>query len=1385
MRSALVCRQLLVSIVLFMAQVSFAQHGKGSYHGRKAVEGEALVKFRQITSASAAEMVQSHDLTSIRPLGGVRNLYRLRSRSKKVDQLVTELAARPDVMYAEPNYEWYALEIPNDPQFTYQWALQNLGQSTPSFAGGMPGADISAISAWDISTGSKAHVVGIVDTGIDYTHPDLQTNIWSAPSDFSVTLNGVPITCPAGTHGFNAIDGTCYPMDDHMHGTHVSGIIGAAGDNSVGIAGVNWTTQLMGLKFLSASGSGYTSDAVTAIEFGIQAKAYFASQNGADLRVLSNSWGGGGFSQALQDEVDRAASNNILFVAAAGNSSVNIDVMPMYPAAFNRANMINVAATDNNDGLAGFSNYGPKSVHLGAPGVAVLSTLPNNTYGYLSGTSMATPQVSGAAALMLSVCSLDTAGVKEIILDNVDAIASLSTQTITGGRLNVNHAIRSCNGPVGLSPMWVSFGTGLVGKNSKPSAVILTNYQDVPLRIDNISIAGDFIQSNDCGTSVGARASCTITVNFNPSIPGGRNGQLQVIDDASNSPQVAQLSGTGAVSADLVATASIPATVISPGAVVTVSSTVTNQGTADAGSSVAGIYLSKTATKSGSILSAATVSVPMLQAGQSFSTQAALSIPSTVNPGAYYVIACADDTNVITESDETNNCSAAPSALQVQLADLVESSVSFVQSDGQTIQITDTAANQGLADAIAFVTQYYASPYTWKNTSARQLTGSRSISGLSAGASSQGTATVGVPDDLVGTYYVVACADDTGVVRESSESNNCAASASKVQVGPDLVEYGISSAQSSSGPGLSIAVSDTTSNSGNHIAANSVTQFYLAPYSSKSTAAHLLGGNRSVGTLNPGGSSAGTTNVTVPADMAVGSYYLLACADDNGQVAESNENNNCASSATKIQIGPDLAESGVSSSQTITGPGLSLTVTDTASNQGGGSAAAFITQYYLSPYTTKSTMARLLIGSRSIPGLAPSAAMAGTTNITVPSDMAIGSYYLLACADDTSQVAETNENNNCAAATAKIQVGPDLIESAVNSAQSLTGSGQSITVSDTAMNQGGAAAGASITQYYLAPYTTKTSAARLLAGGRPIMMIGAGASSSGTVVVTIPVDMAVGSYYLLACADDAAQVPEISESNNCVASSSKIQVGPDLVETGVSSSPTLTGAGLNLTAADTTINQGGGSVGSSSVQYYLAPYTTKNTAARLLSGSRTISVLPPGGSSAGTSVVTVPSDMATGSYYLLACADDTGQVMETSENNNCGASPVKVQVGSDMVESGVSSSVSATGPGLTLIVNDTAIDQGGGSAASSITQYYLAPYASKTAAARLLAGNRMIAALTPGGTSSGITSVVVPADMALGSYYVLACADDTNVVQETNESNNCAAASGKIQVLAQ
>lgn len=350
-------------------------------------------------------------------------LYTRRSnpcKRAKMRRMLKQLRGRPR---CEPNYAYFASAAPNDSFYSYQYA------STP----------MSLPAAWDKTTGSSNRIVLVIDTGVLYTHPDLAANMWANPGE--VPGDGIDNDSNGyvdDVYGINAITNSGNPLDDHGHGTHCAGILGGHGNNGQGVAGVAWNTKIVAAKFLSSSGSGSLSNAIKSINYGTALRLA-----GHNVVVSNNSWGGGSYSPTLAAAIAAAGDAGILFVAAAGNSSSDNDASPSYPASYTHDSVLAVASTTSSNALSSFSNFGASSVDIAAPGSSIISTYLSNDYAYLSGTSMAAPQVSGVALLVQSVCSnvLTVSQVKTAILSTGQWYASLYEKVSTSSIVNASNAI--------------------------------------------------------------------------------------------------------------------------------------------------------------------------------------------------------------------------------------------------------------------------------------------------------------------------------------------------------------------------------------------------------------------------------------------------------------------------------------------------------------------------------------------------------------------------------------------------------------------------------------------------------------------------------------------------------------------------------------------------------------------------------------------------------------------------------------------------------------------------------------------------------------------------------------------------------------------------------
>lgn len=412
----------------------------GSAHAAtaSAVPGELIVKFSGNADGGDREAARNQADVTLEHALPVNGLQLVKAQpGQSTSEAAAQLERSPDVAYAEPNQYRRAAAAPNDAYFSYLWGDSNHGQDAD---GGTPGADIHAPAAWDVTTGSPNVTAAVIDSGIDATHPDLSSQIWTNPGETGGGRESNGIDDDGNgyvddAHGWDFVQGDNNPNDENGHGTHVSGTIAASGNNGQGVAGISWNSRVMPLRVLDANGSGSVAGL-------IQAYHYAAAKG---VRVVNLSLTGSSFSSAEQDAI--AAAPNTLFVVAAGNggsdgSGDNNDTGPQYPCSYPLPNIVCVAASDQNDNRASFSNYGAGSVDLAAPGTHILSTVPGG-YSFFDGTSMATPQVTGVASLILSVRpSESTADIKADLLGGADPVPAFAGITVTGGRLDANRSVR-------------------------------------------------------------------------------------------------------------------------------------------------------------------------------------------------------------------------------------------------------------------------------------------------------------------------------------------------------------------------------------------------------------------------------------------------------------------------------------------------------------------------------------------------------------------------------------------------------------------------------------------------------------------------------------------------------------------------------------------------------------------------------------------------------------------------------------------------------------------------------------------------------------------------------------------------------------------------------
>lgn len=1095
-------------------------------NARPFAEGEVLVKFRSGVDGNGRAAAHRSAVAALLAENRRTGVQRVRVRPGDESAAVARYLRNPNVAFAEPNlvrripdvvsHGAGSSALPADHNFAQQWGLHNTGQSfycLPWITGQLclytatADADIDAPEAWAVSRGSSAVTVAVIDSGIDYTHPDLSPNY-------------------AGGDDFVSTDGD--PMDDHGHGTHVAGIIAAAVDNltgtpgaAEGVAGVAPRARIRAYKACSADGS--------CTDFAIEQAIARAIDDGAS--VINMSLGSLEYSQSLDEAVQDAWNAGLVVVAGAGNNNTTA---PFYPAAL--PNVVAVAAFDEDGRRASFSNHGAW-VDLSAPGNVVVSTYPMSAcagaatppgdtgcYAWLSGTSMAAPHVAGAAALIWSRGDVSSnAQVVNILLSSADgkgvSTTRLDAWTAHGG-VNLHDAISF--GLTNLPPVADAGPDQTVPDTNGDGTELVTLDGRASTDRDG-SITSYVWREGAASIAVGATSSVWLSV-------GVHTLTLEVTDDDGET-----------------ATDSVVVTVEAANRV-TVIASVTQA--AEAGPASGEFTISRTGgtsvpltvryTLSGTAVAGsdyvALPGVATIAAGASTSVVAVMPIDDAVYEGnetvglgiavdAGYTVGSPRDATVTIVSDDLP-------------PDLVVTAMTVPAAGGADtdIVVTDTTANQGTGAAPPSRTGFYLSANAALDAP-DVLLGSRSIPALAAAASHQQSTTVHIPAGTApGTYYVFAKADFDGALPEKVETNNVKSSGA-LRIGPDLVVSAVGT-PSSAVAGQSFIVNDSTKNQGAGHALVSSTGFYLSA-NLVVDAGDLFLGSRAAGALDAGATGSGSVSLQLPSSVAPGSYYVVARADWNNGVAEVAESNNERASSA-VKIGGDLVLTALTASATA-GAGGPMTVTDTTTNTGAAPVQGSITGFYLSLDFAFSASADVPLGSRPVPSLQPAGASTASIQVTVPQGTAPGTYYVIGAADAGGAVGESVENNNTRNSGA-VRVGPDLVVTSLIGPSSAV-SGTSFTASDTAMNQGGDAAAGSVTRFYLSS-NTALDAGDLLLGSRTVPPLAPGQGHAGSALLVVPAGTSPGTYVVIAVADGGSAVAEAVENNNTRVKTMTVSAAP-------------------------------------------------------------------------------------------------------------------------------------------------------------------------------------------------------------------------------------------------
>jgi subtilase family serine protease len=635
----------------------------------------------------------------------------------------------------------------------------------------------------------------------------------------------------------------------------------------------------------------------------------------------------------------------------------------------------------------------------------------------------------------------------------------------------------------------------------------------------------------------------------------------------------------------------------------------------------------------------------------------------------------ADSGSTVSEGHESNNTLCSSSTIQVTQPDLVISALTPNASTvnaGATLSVTNTAGNQGLVASGSFVIAFRLSLNSiYGDADDVVMTTTRTVASLAAGGSNSATSSLIIPaTTLAGVYNVCAKADSGGTVGETDETNNTLCSTLQVTVPqPDLITSAISTTATLVNTGSSVSVSNSIKNQGGSSAGSSVVAFHLSTnpvYGAGDDV--VITTTRTITSVAVGATSTAATSVIIPASTPLGAYYLCAMADGGNTVSESNESNNTLCSSSTIQVTqPDLVISAVTPNASTVNAGSTLSVTNTAGNQGLVASGSFVIAFHLSLNAIYGDADDVVMTTtRTVSSLAAGASNSATTSVLISAATPAGVYYVCAKADSGGTVSEIDETNNALCSTLQVTVPQsDLIVSAISTTATVVSTGGSVSVSNSVKDQGGSSAGSSVVAFHLSTNAVYGDGDDIvMTATRTITSVAVGATSTAATSVVVPASTPLGAYYLCAMADSGNTVSEGDESNNALCSSATIQVTqPDLVISAVTPNAATVNAGSALSVTNTANNQGLGASGSFVIGFHLSLNSIYGDGDDVaITTTRTVASLAAGGSNSATTSVVIPAATPAGIYYVCAKADSGGTVTETNETNNALCSILQVTV---------------------------------------------------------------------------------------------------------------------------